>query len=69
MSENEQDNTQIQILEQHSMTEIHNWAFLGRRALLTPGGALVPFYFPVKKIIGKLVIYDTSSIREPPKVS
>jgi hypothetical protein len=36
-------------------------------------GALVPIYFPLKKIIlfflNLLVIYDTISIREPPKVS
>jgi hypothetical protein len=49
----------------------------GRRAHLTPGGTLVPFYFPgpalpLKKnlfVLNLLVIYDTSSIREPPKVS
>jgi hypothetical protein len=44
----------------------------GCHALLTPGGTLVPFYYPggalpLKKNL--LVIYDTSSIREPPKVS
>jgi hypothetical protein len=57
-------------------------AFLeGHRALLPPGGTLLPFYFPggalpFKKIIiinlkksFLLVVYDTSSIWEPPKVS
>jgi hypothetical protein len=51
----------------------------GCHALLPPGGALVPFYFPggtlplykkEKKMLNfLLVVYDTSSIREPPKVS
>jgi hypothetical protein len=37
-------------------------AFLeGRHTFLPPGGALLPFYL--------LVIYDTSSIREPLEVS
>jgi hypothetical protein len=40
-------------------------------APLPQGGTLVPFYFPGGALPFKtilLVIYDTSSIREPPKV-
>jgi hypothetical protein len=47
----------------------------GIRALLPPDATLVSFYFPggalplKKNVVFLLVIYDTSSNREPSKVS